>query len=67
MLTALILAFMLLILKCLMQTLSQVVFHRLDDESYIFERRPQLLHRLQVRHFSSTRFSVFSPSFTVCS
>ncbi|WCJ26538.1 ATP-dependent zinc metalloprotease FtsH [Euphorbia peplus] len=30
------------------QTLSQVVFHRLDDESYIFERRPQLLHRLQV-------------------
>lgn len=30
------------------QTLSQVVFNRLDDESYIFERRPQLLHRLQV-------------------
>ncbi|XP_050228260.1 probable inactive ATP-dependent zinc metalloprotease FTSHI 1, chloroplastic [Mercurialis annua] len=30
------------------QTLSQVVFHRLDDESYMFERRPQLLHRLQV-------------------
>ncbi|GAB4857575.1 Probable inactive ATP-dependent zinc metalloprotease FTSHI 1, chloroplastic [Ancistrocladus abbreviatus] len=30
------------------QTLSQVVFHRLDDESYIFERLPQLLHRLQV-------------------
>ncbi|KAF5182372.1 Atp-dependent zinc metalloprotease ftsh [Thalictrum thalictroides] len=30
------------------QTLSQIVFHRLDDESYIFERRPQLLHRLQV-------------------
>ncbi|KAG8375123.1 hypothetical protein BUALT_Bualt10G0067600 [Buddleja alternifolia] len=28
--------------------LSQVVFHRLDDESYMFERRPQLLHRLQV-------------------
>ncbi|KAF5938530.1 hypothetical protein HYC85_022789 [Camellia sinensis] len=31
-----------------MQTLSQVVFHRLDDESYMFERQPQLLHRLQV-------------------
>ncbi|KAE8672379.1 FtsH extracellular protease family isoform 2 [Hibiscus syriacus] len=30
------------------QTLSQVVFHRLGDESYIFERQPQLLHRLQV-------------------
>ncbi|CAL1386579.1 unnamed protein product [Linum trigynum] len=30
------------------QTLSQIVFHRLDDEAYIFERRPQLLHRLQV-------------------
>lgn len=30
------------------QTFSQVVFHRLNDESYIFERRPQLLHRLQV-------------------
>ncbi|KAG8659036.1 probable inactive ATP-dependent zinc metalloprotease FTSHI 1, chloroplastic [Manihot esculenta] len=30
------------------QRLSQVVFHRLDDESYIFERLPQLLHRLQV-------------------
>ncbi|XP_034710030.1 probable inactive ATP-dependent zinc metalloprotease FTSHI 1, chloroplastic isoform X2 [Vitis riparia] len=30
------------------QTLSQVVFDRLDDESYMFERRPQLLHRLQV-------------------
>ncbi|XWS38212.1 hypothetical protein CRYUN_Cryun19dG0111200 [Craigia yunnanensis] len=30
------------------QTLSQVVLHRLDDESYMFERRPQLLHRLQV-------------------
>ncbi|XP_010541753.1 PREDICTED: probable inactive ATP-dependent zinc metalloprotease FTSHI 1, chloroplastic [Tarenaya hassleriana] len=30
------------------QTLSQVVFHRLDDEAYMFERRPQLLHRLQV-------------------
>ncbi|KAI7994439.1 hypothetical protein LOK49_LG11G02838 [Camellia lanceoleosa] len=29
-------------------TLSQVVFHRLDDESYMFERQPQLLHRLQV-------------------
>ncbi|XP_073138323.1 probable inactive ATP-dependent zinc metalloprotease FTSHI 1, chloroplastic [Henckelia pumila] len=29
-------------------TLSQVVFHRLDDECYVFERRPQLLHRLQV-------------------
>ncbi|XP_021831786.1 LOW QUALITY PROTEIN: probable inactive ATP-dependent zinc metalloprotease FTSHI 1, chloroplastic [Prunus avium] len=33
------------------QTLSQVVFHRLDDESYMFERRPQLLHRLQVSFF----------------
>lgn len=30
------------------QTPSQVVFHRLDDESYMFGRRPQLLHRLQV-------------------
>ncbi|KAF6170531.1 hypothetical protein GIB67_031939 [Kingdonia uniflora] len=30
------------------QTLSQIVFHRLGDESYKFERRPQLLHRLQV-------------------
>ncbi|XP_059645162.1 probable inactive ATP-dependent zinc metalloprotease FTSHI 1, chloroplastic [Cornus florida] len=30
------------------QTFSQLVFHRLDDESYMFERRPQLLHRLQV-------------------
>lgn len=30
------------------QTLSQLVFHRLDDESYMFERLPQLLHRLQV-------------------
>ncbi|KAK9145525.1 hypothetical protein Sjap_005428 [Stephania japonica] len=30
------------------QTLSQIVFHRLDDEAYMFERRPQLLHRLQV-------------------
>lgn len=30
------------------QTLSQLVFQRLDDESYMFERRPQLLHRLQV-------------------
>ncbi|MED6132000.1 putative inactive ATP-dependent zinc metalloprotease FTSHI 1, chloroplastic, variant 2 [Stylosanthes scabra] len=30
------------------QTLSQLVFHRLDDEAYIFERKPQLLHRLQV-------------------
>lgn len=29
-------------------TLSQLVFQRLDDESYMFERRPQLLHRLQV-------------------
>eukprot|EP00268_Persea_americana_P045697 TRINITY_DN4673_c2_g1_i3.p1 TRINITY_DN4673_c2_g1~~TRINITY_DN4673_c2_g1_i3.p1 ORF type:complete len:957 (-),score=199.60 TRINITY_DN4673_c2_g1_i3:587-3457(-) len=30
------------------QTFSQIVFHRLDDESYMFERHPQLLHRLQV-------------------
>lgn len=30
------------------QTLSQVIFHRLQEESYMFERRPQLLHRLQV-------------------
>ncbi|KAK4802344.1 hypothetical protein SAY86_000547 [Trapa natans] len=30
------------------QTLSQVIFHRLEDEKYMFERRPQLLHRLQV-------------------
>ncbi|XP_058732136.1 probable inactive ATP-dependent zinc metalloprotease FTSHI 1, chloroplastic [Vicia villosa] len=30
------------------QALSQLVFQRLDDESYMFERRPQLLHRLQV-------------------
>ncbi|KAK8938285.1 ATP-dependent zinc metalloprotease FtsH [Platanthera guangdongensis] len=30
------------------QTLSQVVFHRLEDECYMFETRSQLLHRLQV-------------------
>ncbi|KAF9622738.1 hypothetical protein IFM89_032918 [Coptis chinensis] len=30
------------------QSLSQTVFHRLDDVSCIFERRLQLLHRLQV-------------------
>ncbi|ONK69171.1 uncharacterized protein A4U43_C05F20080 [Asparagus officinalis] len=30
------------------ETLSQIVFHRLDEELYMFERRPQLLHRLQV-------------------
>ncbi|KAL8138811.1 hypothetical protein V2J09_004812 [Rumex salicifolius] len=30
------------------KNLSQVVFHRLDEESVMFERRPQLLHRLQV-------------------
>ncbi|KAJ0986117.1 hypothetical protein J5N97_004473 [Dioscorea zingiberensis] len=30
------------------QSLSQIVFHHLDEESYIFERKPQLLHRLQV-------------------
>ncbi|XP_029120493.1 probable inactive ATP-dependent zinc metalloprotease FTSHI 1, chloroplastic isoform X2 [Elaeis guineensis] len=30
------------------QTLSQIVFRHLDEESYMFERRPQLLHRLQV-------------------
>lgn len=30
------------------QTLSQIVFLHLDEESYMFERRPQLLHRLQV-------------------
>lgn len=30
------------------KTLSQLIFHRLQDESYMFERRPQLLHRLQV-------------------
>ncbi|KAK9094052.1 hypothetical protein Scep_025521 [Stephania cephalantha] len=30
------------------QTLSQIVFQRLDDEAYMFERQPQLLHRLQV-------------------
>ncbi|CAN0840939.1 Probable inactive ATP-dependent zinc metalloprotease FTSHI 1, chloroplastic [Linum grandiflorum] len=31
------------------QTLSQLVFYRLDDDdAYMFERRPQLLHRLQV-------------------
>lgn len=30
------------------QSLSQIVFHRLDEELYMFERRPQLLHRLQV-------------------
>lgn len=33
--------------KCL-QALSQIVFLHLDEESYMFERRPQLLHRLQV-------------------
>ncbi|XP_068665190.1 probable inactive ATP-dependent zinc metalloprotease FTSHI 1, chloroplastic [Aristolochia californica] len=30
------------------QTFSQIIFRRLDDELYMFERRPQLLHRLQV-------------------
>ncbi|KAK9121974.1 hypothetical protein Syun_019591 [Stephania yunnanensis] len=30
------------------QSLSQIVFQRLDDEAYMFERQPQLLHRLQV-------------------
>ncbi|KAG6473042.1 hypothetical protein ZIOFF_066949 [Zingiber officinale] len=30
------------------QSLSQIVFNHLDDEAYVFERRPQLLHRLQV-------------------
>ncbi|KAM7278791.1 hypothetical protein ACFE04_005925 [Oxalis oulophora] len=30
------------------QTLSQVVFNRLDDEFYMFKRRPQMMHRLQV-------------------
>ncbi|CAN1138743.1 Probable inactive ATP-dependent zinc metalloprotease FTSHI 1, chloroplastic [Linum perenne] len=31
------------------QTLSQLVFYRLDDDdAYTFERRPQLLHRLQM-------------------
>ncbi|XP_039117486.1 probable inactive ATP-dependent zinc metalloprotease FTSHI 1, chloroplastic [Dioscorea cayenensis subsp. rotundata] len=30
------------------QSLSQIVFHHLDEESYMFERKPQLLHRLQV-------------------
>ncbi|MCO5611199.1 hypothetical protein L7F22_065449 [Adiantum nelumboides] len=30
------------------ETLSRTIFERLDDEGYFFERRPQLLHRLQV-------------------
>ncbi|KAH7435116.1 hypothetical protein KP509_06G050800 [Ceratopteris richardii] len=30
------------------ETLSRTVFEHLDDEGYYFERRPQLLHRLQV-------------------
>lgn len=30
------------------QTLSQLVFHRLDEEAYVFERKSQLMHRLQV-------------------
>ncbi|KAI5063106.1 hypothetical protein GOP47_0021653 [Adiantum capillus-veneris] len=30
------------------ETLSRTIFQRLDDEGYFFERRPQLLHRLQV-------------------
>ncbi|XP_022640006.1 probable inactive ATP-dependent zinc metalloprotease FTSHI 1, chloroplastic isoform X2 [Vigna radiata var. radiata] len=38
------------------QTLSQLVFHRLDDESYMFERRPQLLHRLQFEPLLTNRF-----------
>lgn len=29
-------------------TLSRTIFNRIDEEAYIFERRPQLLHRLQV-------------------
>ncbi|KAG9448252.1 hypothetical protein H6P81_014380 [Aristolochia fimbriata] len=30
------------------QTFSQIIFRRLDDQFYVFERRPHLLHRLQV-------------------
>lgn len=30
------------------ETLSRTIFNRLDEEAYIFERRPQLLHRMQV-------------------
>eukprot|EP00250_Pteridium_aquilinum_P014200 c21840_g1_i1 orf=142-3063(+) len=30
------------------ETLSRTIFEHLDDEGYIFERKPQLLHRLQV-------------------
>ncbi|KAJ3701842.1 hypothetical protein LUZ61_005547 [Rhynchospora tenuis] len=29
-------------------SLSQIVFLHLDEESYVFEKKPQLLHRLQV-------------------
>lgn len=30
------------------ETFSRTIFNRLDEEAYIFERRPQLLHRMQV-------------------
>uniref|UniRef100_A0A0C9RJ12 TSA: Wollemia nobilis Ref_Wollemi_Transcript_15166_3734 transcribed RNA sequence n=1 Tax=Wollemia nobilis TaxID=56998 RepID=A0A0C9RJ12_9CONI len=30
------------------QTLSRTIFNRLDDEAYLCERQPQLLHRMQV-------------------
>lgn len=30
------------------ETLSRTIFERLEDEAYFFQRRPQLLHRMQV-------------------
>lgn len=30
------------------ETLSRAIFNRVEDESYLFERRPSLIHRLQV-------------------
>lgn len=48
-----------------MQTLSQVVFNRLNDESYIFERRPQLLHRLQVQLNMLTLYILISHTFFI--
>ncbi|XP_026663131.1 probable inactive ATP-dependent zinc metalloprotease FTSHI 1, chloroplastic isoform X2 [Phoenix dactylifera] len=48
------------------QTLSQIVFLHLDEESYMFERRPQLLHRLQlVQNYHEVGFIVIIFSSTI--
>ena len=38
------------------------MYHRLDDESYMFERQPQLLHRLQVSHLGLVAVQMSAPS-----